>query len=134
MADGAVVDASAMVEMLAGTPLGPGVRDRLKGHDLHAPAHFDAEVLSALGRLQRDGRLTEDQVRTRLDRLVSSPVDRHPLPELVLGAWRLRKNLRLVDGLYAELARSLDLPIVTTDSGMASASPLAQLVASPSTR
>ena len=128
MADQVVVDASAMVDMLAGTPVSAAVLDRLRGHELHAPAHFDAEVLSALGRLQRAGLLTEGQVRTRLDRLTTAPVDRHPLPALVVGAWRFRHNLRLVDALYVELASHLGLPIVTTDTALAAASSLAELV------
>jgi predicted nucleic acid-binding protein len=55
-----VVDASAMVDALAGTPLGPAVTDRLRDHTLHAPARLDAEVLSALGRLQLYARLADD--------------------------------------------------------------------------
>jgi predicted nucleic acid-binding protein len=42
-----------MVDALAGTTLGPVVTDRLRDHTLHAPTHFDAEVLYALGRLER---------------------------------------------------------------------------------
>jgi predicted nucleic acid-binding protein len=128
MADRVIVDASAMVDMLAGTPVSAAVRERLRGHELHAPAHFDAEVLSALGRLQRAGRLTEGQVRTRLDRLRTAPVYRHPLPALVVGAWRLRQTLRLVDALYVELANQIELLIVTTDAGMAAASSLAEFL------
>jgi predicted nucleic acid-binding protein len=50
-----VLDASAVVEALLGTDLGVEIRQRMRGHRLHAPAHLDAEVLSALGRLHRAG-------------------------------------------------------------------------------
>ncbi len=53
MSDGVIVDASAMVDLLLGTELSNSVAERLRGQQLHAPAHFDAEVLSALGRLHR---------------------------------------------------------------------------------
>jgi predicted nucleic acid-binding protein len=129
MPDRVIVDASAMVDLLTGSPVGAAVRDRLRAHELHAPAHFDAEVLSALGRLQRAGRLSPGQVKARIDRLVVAPVDRHALPPLLPGAWGLRQNLRLVDALYVELARQLELPIATTDTGMAGASPFAELLA-----
>lgn len=52
-AEALVIDASALLEALLGTELGWAVRARLRGGDLHAPAHLDAEVLSALGRLHR---------------------------------------------------------------------------------
>lgn len=118
-----------MVDALAGTAVGPMVIDRLRGHTLHAPAHFDAEVLSTLGRLQRADALSALQVRTRLQRLEAAPVRRHPLPGLLLGAWRKRQNLRLVDALYAQLAEQLgNAPLITTDSGLASAATSGELI------
>lgn len=128
MAD-VVVDASAMVDALAGTAAGPVVIDRLRGQTLHAPAHFDAEVLSALGRLHRAHALSALQVRTRLQRLEAAPVRRHLLPGLLLGAWRRRQNLRLVDALYAQLAEQLgNAPLITTDTGLASAAASGELI------
>ena len=60
MAD-VVVDASAMVDALAGTALGPAATVRLRNQTLHAPAHFDAEALSPLVRPQRAGPLSVRQ-------------------------------------------------------------------------
>jgi predicted nucleic acid-binding protein len=130
-ANNLVVDASAMVDALAGTALGPTVTDRLRDHTLHAPAHFDAEVLSALGRLQRAGALSARHVRTRLERLQAAPIERHLLAALLTGAWRRRHNLRLVDALYAQLADDLAAPLITTDSGLASAAPNGELIKPP---
>lgn len=128
MAEAVIVDASAMVDFLVGSPLAAPVEDRLRGHDLHAPGHFAAEVLSALGRLHRSGHLTARQVEARLERLAAAPVQADPLSPLVVGAWRRRHNLRLVDALYAELAGVLDIPVVTTDEGLAATLPSAHLV------
>jgi predicted nucleic acid-binding protein len=125
-----VVDASAMVDALTGTAVGQVVIDRLHGEALHAPAHFDAEVLSALGRLQRAGRLSVRQVTARLQRLEGAPIRRHTLPALLGGAWRRRHNLRLVDALYTQLAEQLGgAPLITTDSRLAVAAPSGELMA-----
>ena len=123
-----VVDASAMVDLLIGTRLCEAVRRRLERHVLHAPAHLDAEVLSALERLHRAGKLSETEVTTRLARFAAAPLERHELAVLIEGAWNLRHNLRLVDALYAELALQLQAPLITTDGGLAAAFPLAELV------
>lgn len=128
MTEPIVVDASAVVDLLLGNELGDAVGTRLKGHELHAPAHLDAEVLSALGRLQRDGRLTVAQVRSRLDALAEAPVERHFLASILLGAWARRRNLRLVDALYVELAEQLGAALVTTDRRLATSSTVAEMV------
>lgn len=56
-----------MVDYLVDTDVGRQVENRLKGSDAHVPAHFDAEVLSALGRYHRAGRLTDAQGEERVD-------------------------------------------------------------------
>jgi predicted nucleic acid-binding protein len=110
-----VVDASAMVDLLLGNGLAAAVRRRLAGHALHAPAHLDAEVLSALGRLHRAGDLDAEAVESRLHDLGAAPIQRHDVSELLIGTWSRRHQLRLVDALYIQLAAVLDLPLVTTD-------------------
>ena len=128
MAERVVVDASVIVDLLASTSRAAVVAARLDGATLHAPAHFDAEVLSALGRLHRSGALTARVVTSRLIRLTSAPIERHPLASLVPEAWKLRANLRLVDALYVALAEAIDAPLLTTDAALATASKRAELV------
>ena len=113
--DEVVVDASAMVDLLLDNELGGAVRRRLAGHALHAPAHLDAEVLSALGRLHRAGDLAAEDVESRLQTLVAAPIERHNVSDLLIGAWSRRHQLRLVDALYVQLAVSRDLVLITTD-------------------
>lgn len=126
---GIVVDASAIVDLLCGNELAGAVGQRLSDQRLLAPAHIDAEVLSALGRLQRAGKLTEAEVAGRLELLAESPLERQPLAPLLAGAWARRHNLRLVDALYVQLAAQFDdAPLITTDSGMASACASAELL------
>jgi predicted nucleic acid-binding protein len=125
-----VVDASALVEALLGTNLGIKVRVRMRGQLLHAPAHLDAEVLSALGRLHRAGEIQESVAAAALDELAGAPIRRHPLASLLTGAWERRANQRLVDALYAELAASLDsASLLTTDARLARSDDRAELIA-----
>lgn len=132
VAEPVIVDASAMVDLLVGSPLTVPIEGHLRGHELHAPAHFDAEVLSAVGRLQRNGDMTARQASISIQRVAAAPIERHLLGPLLEGAWKQRHNLRLVDGLYVELAHQLEATIVTTDSGLASASPAAALISDTS--
>jgi predicted nucleic acid-binding protein len=124
-----VVDASAMVDLLARTgDRFSAVRARLARTVMHAPAHFDAEVLSALGRLRRTGVLTVAQVDAALDELRTAPVTRHSLPPLLAGAWTRRDTLRLADALYVELAETAGLVLLTTDQRLARAWPSADAI------
>jgi predicted nucleic acid-binding protein len=114
-----VLDASALVEALIGTQLGRAVRERMRGCELHAPAHLDAEVLSALGRLHRAGELDAAMVSAALGELALAPIVRQPLAALLAGAWAARDQLRLVDALYVELASALQATLLTTDARLA---------------
>jgi predicted nucleic acid-binding protein len=122
-----VLDASAMVDLLTGQNTAERIRLRLQDTVLHVPAHFDAEVLSALGRLCRAGQLTDADVSELLTTLRRAPLARHHLPGLVEGAWCRRNTQRLVDGLYVELAEQLRAPLITTDSRLASGYPRADV-------
>ncbi len=128
MAEVVVLDASALVEALLGTALGLRVRSRLRGCELHAPAHLDAEVLSVLGQLNRAGDLDAPTATTALGELATAPITRHPLAGLVADAWAARDRLRLVDALYAELSTTLGAVLVTSDAPLSRAFGSAELV------
>lgn len=128
MTEPVVVDASALVDVLTGTTYAPALRARLHDAVWHAPAHLDAEVLSALGRLHRAGLLQADEVDQRLALLTSMPVRRQLLPPLLPGAWARRADLCLVDALNVELAAQLKAPLITTDQRLARATPLAEAI------
>jgi predicted nucleic acid-binding protein len=123
-----VVDASAVVEALIGTQLGSRVRARMRGCELHAPAHLDAEVLSALGRLHRAGDLDAGSVGAALSELATAPITRHHLAGLLDGAWAARDQLRLVDALYVELATAVPAALLTTDARLSRACATAELL------
>ena len=128
VAESVVLDASVIVDLLAVQAAELPIRRRLKNTAGHAPAHIDAEVLSAIGRLHRAGVLDDRGVEKALLHLKDLPVTRHPLPPLLIGAWRRRESLRLVDALYVELAAKLDVSLITTDKRLARATPLAEVI------
>lgn len=116
-----VLDASAAVELLLGSRAGRFVGRSLRGETVAAPAHLDAEVLSVLGRLAREGEVTEDRVGRSLAELARAPVSRFPVAPLLTEAWELRANLSLRDALYVALARRLQATLVTADARLARA-------------
>lgn len=128
-----MIDASAVVDLLLRGPRGAAVQSRMRGSALCAPAHLDAEVLSALGRLNRAGHVSTQNVAQRIRALAAAPVQRHPLPQLLPGAWRRRTNLALLDALYVELAAQLQVPLVTTHRRLARAASTAEYVGTGST-
>lgn len=128
MSDRLVLDASAMVDLLVGSPEGRRVGKRLAGADVSVPAHFEAEVLSALGRLTRSDVLTDAQASERVALAAAAPYERRPVAPLLALAWSRRHNLRLVDALYVELATQLEAQLVTTDSGLARAAANVELI------
>ncbi|MGH8909209.1 MAG: type II toxin-antitoxin system VapC family toxin [Egibacteraceae bacterium] len=117
----AVVDASAVVELLRRTAAGEQVRAALRETSAVAPARLDAEVMSALGRLVRAGDLPEEVVTPALRALRRAPIARVPLPPLLEEAWSLRANVTQRDALYVVLALRLDALLVTTDARLARA-------------
>lgn len=119
-----VVDASVVVEVLRRSERGDAVAARMRGATLAAPAHVDAEVLSALGRLVRAGDAEPARVARALDRLARLPVERYPVPPLVQRAWALRENIALRDGLYVACAETLSATLLTLDGRLARSAPV----------
>jgi predicted nucleic acid-binding protein len=108
-----VLDASAVVDLLVnGRPLPHPAA-------LASPAHLDAEVLSALGRLHRDGALSAFDVEEMLEDLAALSVERVPIQALTAIAFALRHNVSLRDGLYVALAQVSDASLKTTDNRLA---------------
>lgn len=126
--EGWVVDASVLVDLALLRTGWPRIAMHLKGRALHAPAHVDVEVMSALARLGRAGAITSTEARTALERFRSGPIQRHLLPDLLAGAWSRVDHLRVTDALYVELAEVLGLRVLTTDARLARATSLALVV------
>lgn len=114
-----VVDASAMVDLLLQTDAAEAHAAQLRGANPLAPAHLDAEVLSALGRLQRAGDVAADTVEDALDDLAEAPIVRVPAAPFLGTAWSLRDRYSLRDALYVALAIAAEAMLVTSDAALA---------------
>ena len=110
----AVVDAATVVDLVCNFPAAEPFRSALASAvAVAAPAHLDAEVLSALGRLRRAGQLP--RAVDRVDALAAFRATRWPLRPLLLPAWALADRIAIRDALYVALALSLDAILVTSD-------------------
>jgi predicted nucleic acid-binding protein len=119
----AVVDASALVAFYAAAdPRRITVATRLvTGDALYAPAHLDAEVVSALRRLSRANPTLSRAVPAALHHLAGFPIRRMPLAPHLSRIWKLRDNITPYDAAYVALAERLDGPLITCDARLASA-------------
>lgn len=115
----AVVDASAMVDLLLGVV--PEDRVDVMAGDLAVPDLLFVEVASALARLTRRGLLDDATATLLLEELRDAPVDVHSARELVARAFELRSNAGLHDGCYVALAEALGCPLITADGRLARA-------------
>lgn len=119
-----VVDASVVVEVLRRSERGDAVASAMRGATLAAPAHVDAEVLSALGRLVRAGEAEPARAARALEHLARLPVERYPIAPLVQRAWAVRDNIALRDGLYVACAEALNATLLTLDGRLARTAPV----------
>lgn len=117
----AVVDASAIVLLLLRLPGAEVVEREMGRDDLVAPAHLDAEVLSALARLSRQATIAPARAEQAIAALRRARVHRVPVPPLLDGAWALRHNVAAYDALYVTLAARLRCGLLTADRKLAGA-------------
>jgi predicted nucleic acid-binding protein len=120
----AVVDASVLVVFyVSDDPRRDQVVERLTtGDALYAPAHLDAEVVSALRGLARVSVTVERVAPSALRHLAGVPIRRMPLAPLLDRVWELRANVTAYDAAYVALAEQLDAPMITCDTKLAAAS------------
>jgi predicted nucleic acid-binding protein len=118
-----VVDASAVLEVLLNTRVGPGIADRLfaAGETLHAPHLLDLEVVQVLRRYAAAGDLDRQRGLQALEDLMDLPLTRYPHDIFLPRIWELRNNLTAYDAAYVALAEALAVPLVTRDAALASA-------------
>lgn len=119
-----VLDASAVLELLLGSPGGVAVRERIASPEesLHAPQLLDLEVLQVLRRYCASGALSSQRARQAIDDLAALDLERYPHEPLLDRVWQLRRNVTAYDAAYVALAEALDAPLVTFDARLASAS------------
>ena len=118
-----VVDASALLEVLLQTSRSQAASNRLfrTGEILLAPHLIDVEIAQVLRRYNAAGEMDDRRCREALADLADMPLVRYPHEFLLPRVWELRHNVTAYDAVYVALSEALDAPLVTRDSGLASA-------------
>jgi predicted nucleic acid-binding protein len=118
-----VLDASALVELLLGTPAGRNVASRIADPDLalHTPHLADIEVLQAMRRYVREGQIAPDDAAAALHDLRGLDLHRHAHEPLLDRVWSLRANMSAYDAVYVALSEALDAQLLTCDGRLARA-------------
>lgn len=127
-----VIDASALIEVLMRSDEGRAVQRAFGTNDLAAPECLDPEVVHALRGLERGGYFSTVRLDAAVGDLRDASITRVPHRTLLDDAWRLRHNLSAYDAMYVALARQLDCPLVTLDSGILGAPDLGVTLIKPS--
>jgi predicted nucleic acid-binding protein len=117
-----VLDTSALLAVLVEREPDPELVRRLSDDgDLHAPHLIDVEVLHALRRMVRAGRITADRAADARTDLGDLAITRYGHEALSDRIWALRDNLTAYDATFVALAETLDVALVTCDERLARA-------------
>ncbi|MFE3453792.1 type II toxin-antitoxin system VapC family toxin [Nonomuraea sp. NPDC059194] len=118
-----VVDTSIIVRLLLAAKGDDLLRQRLigSGRTLHAPAHLDTEVLSAIRGLLAGGKIHEDRARRMVGQLNALRITRHEVAPFGARVLAMRHNFTAYDAAYVALAEALGQPLLTCDAKFARA-------------
>lgn len=124
-----VLDASAALEVLLGTPAAGPIAERIFAPDqsLHVPHLFDVEVLQVVRLYCRTGEIDADRGREAVEDLEDLGVERYSHEPLLRRTWDLRDNATAYDATYLALAELLRAPLVTCDGRLVGAAKAAGL-------
>jgi predicted nucleic acid-binding protein len=117
-----VVDASLLIDVLAGLPAGRPWRRWIAANEgLAAPDCVGVELGRYLRRHTLRGVMAPDDANRCLDVFGELGIVAYPTGPLLGDALALRDNLTFDDALYVALARRLGEPLATTDRKLARA-------------
>jgi predicted nucleic acid-binding protein len=115
----AVIDTSALIEVLTGKDPDPKLRQRVLLGDLAAPELLDPESSHVLRKLASKGDIIESEAGEVLKDIRDMPIARSPHRPLMDRAWELRKAVATYDAYFVALAEQLDVPLITCDGKLA---------------
>jgi predicted nucleic acid-binding protein len=114
----AVMDASAVVEVVLRTPRGLNAFESALSSQagMHAPHILDIEVAHVLRRLVLKKELSLQDAGIAIGALPQLEVVRHSHLLLLPRIWELRDAVTAYDAAYVALAEILDVPLLTCDA------------------
>lgn len=118
-----VVDASAVAEILLGTPRGRRAAALLGENELIAPQHLTAELASVVRGWSLGGHLTELEALRAFEEFPTLGVEQVPMTSMLPAVYALRHNLTAYDAMYVVLARAAECRLLTLDMRLANAAP-----------
>lgn len=121
-----VIDANALVALMAGEQAGPAVTACIEGwvaeeREIHAPALARYEIANVLARQMATGRLSREDVTSGWQALEELSITYHALldgPAVIDTAAKLQRHSAF-DAAYVALAVSLDAELWTLDGPLA---------------
>ncbi len=118
-----VLDASAALELLLGSPPGQEIAARITDpHEtVHAPHLLSVEVAQVLRRQTLAGNIATARALDAVRDLADLDVIKYEHEPFLARMWELRDNLTAYDAAYVALAEVLDAPLVTRDRRIADA-------------
>ena len=119
----AVLDASAIVELVLGTWTGMRIRQRLSDPriSLHSPELVDLEILNVLRRYVNRDSVAPARAALAIRNLNELDLRRHRHGPMLQRIWSWRANLTAYDAAYVTLAEVMDGPLLTTDGRLSRA-------------
>jgi predicted nucleic acid-binding protein len=121
-----VIDASALVALIASEPQGPAVTAHIEswlssGREIHAPALARYEIANALARQVAHGQLSTEDVADGWKALEALPIVYHGLVDgpAVIEAAQTLKRRSAFDASYLALAIERDAELWTLDGPLA---------------
>lgn len=116
-----VIDSSITVLLLL-DPAREEIRRRmLEFEQLHAPLHFDIEVVAGLRRCWLRGGISRDVFASMADRIHRFPVERVDTSALIRRIVSLADNVTPHGASYAALAEAFAATLITADRRLAAA-------------
>jgi predicted nucleic acid-binding protein len=118
-----VIDSSALINALVYPRPSRELRQRLdEAESVNAPQLLDLELLHVLRRLVHGGKISDDRADDVRRDVAQLSMNRYPHLGLADRVWALRHNFTAYDAAYIALSELLSMPLVTSDTRIASAS------------
>ena len=116
----AVIDASALfAAVLPSSNHSDWAWEVCQGDELVAPELLSLEVTQAMRKAVLRGFISHQTGWEALNLAMEHVTDFYPHKIFLAGVWETRDHLSAYDASYVQLARALDVPLITLDGGHA---------------